>query len=95
MVDREVAVVEYIKLLKDFVKYLKSQEGDEPNQKEMIGFLEMLSEKSVALNALNETRQLYDEMQRLFNQAQYLKNIRFYFPDTNLAACKNIIKIII
>lgn len=83
MVDREVAVVEYMKLLKDFVEYLKSQEGDEPNQKEMIGFLEMLSEKSVTLNALDETKRLYHEMQQLFNRAQYLKNVRFYFPIAN------------
>ena len=90
MAGKETAVTEYMQLLMEFADYLKSQDGLIPGKKQLTGYIENLSEKSVDLNAFDKTQQLCDdtrqlcsETQQLFNRAQYLKNVRFYFPTAN------------
>ena len=90
MAGKETAVTEYMQLLMELADYLKSQDGLIPGKKQLTGYIEKLSEKSVDLNVFDKTQQLCDdtrqlcsETQQLFNRAQYLKNVRFYFPTAN------------
>lgn len=66
-------MLEYIQLVEEFTDYLKSQDGQTPKQKDLLGYIETLSEKSVSLHS-------FEKVQKMLNRAQCLKNIRFYFP---------------